>query len=253
MRLRLALSCFAASALLPLVAATPAEAAPCVTATRTVSGTIQGQDGRYVDALLGFDLIDAQKRHIDGRPGSSTFGCPNHHGYGVSIRVNRDLPATGSTTTGTKTWKVTIPANVTAMHVEVYPRAAGYGGTDESRYGHALRRRVPIPYGKSIAIELPLICPQGGKTGTINGWSSKGGVRKPLTRVAAWSLAPDNNTASPILGWNIGYAKSNGYFAVPNLPSGQYYTVQYTMDGVMKQKYNVYVHPCRGTYMSGSF
>ncbi len=253
MRLRLALACLAVPAATPVLVAAPAHATACVTATRTVTGLLGGQDGRYVDALLGFDLKDSSGRHIDARPGSSTFGCAGMHGYGVTVRINSTLPATGSTTTGTKAWSVKVPVNVTSAHIEVYPRAAGYGGTDESRYGHALRRSVPIPYNKTVLIRLPLICSLGGTTGRINGWVSKNGVRVKADRVAAWSLATDNNGANPILGWNIGTAATNGYYQIPNLASGQAYTVQIWKDGVLRQKYGVYVNACRGTYLGAAF
>jgi hypothetical protein len=254
MRLRLALSGLLAFA--PVVVAAPASAAPCSTATRTISGTLLGEDGRYVDAMLGFDLIQVvgtERRHIDGRAGSSTYGCAGYHGYGQVLRVNSNVPATGSTTTGSKTWSVTIPAIVNDVIIEVYPRAAGTGPVDESRYGHALRWKVPIPYGKAINIRLPLVCAQGGSTGWIGGYTTVNGVRKKMDRVAAWSMAKDNNTASPIQGFKVGYSLDSGSFAIKNLAGNQYYTVVYSLGTRKVQKYNVYVHGCKGTTSTGSF
>jgi hypothetical protein len=253
MRLRHALALLSVAAGTPVLVAAPAHATPCVTATRTVTGMIAGEDHRYVDALLGFDFVDSAGRHVDAKPGSATFGCTGVHGYGVTIRVNGSLPATGSTTSGTKYWSVKVPANVTMAYIEVYPQAAGYGGTNESRYGHALRRKMPIPYNKTVLIRLPLICSVGGHVGWINGYVSKNGVRVKADRVAAWSMATDNNTASPILGWNIGSAATNGYYKIPNLASGQAYTVQIWKDGVLRQKYGVTVNACKGSYLGGSF
>jgi hypothetical protein len=225
-----------------------------VTRTITLTGRIAGEDGRAVDALLGFDIKDARGNHLDGREGSSRYGCGGYKGYGRSIRVNRHLPATGSVDRGTKNWSVVLPANTATVHIEVYPRAEGDGGTDESRYGHALRRSVKVPYGQRVNIRLPLVCGVGGTTGTINGWSTdKKGNRIQADRVVAWSLATDSNTLRPIMGWNVGYTKPNGYFAVPNLPPGQTYTVQISRNGVTKQPYNIRVHKCRATHMSASF
>ena len=247
MRLRLALA-VAASALTPLVVAAPAEAAPCVTTTRTITGTLLGQDGRYVGAMLGFSLLDSRGRTIDGRAGSSAFGCPGFYGYGGIVRMNPHTLATGSTTVGTKSWSLKVPTNVTLVWIEVYPRDYGTAvKVDHSRYGNGLRYKVPIPYGKAINIRLPLVCAKGGKTGYIGGFSYKNGVRKPLGYVAAWSQAPDNNSASPVLGFSVGFALSSGYFKIPDLAGGQYYTIQYTMDGVMKQVYKVWVNPCKAT------
>jgi hypothetical protein len=253
MRLRLTLACLVASTAAPLLVATPAHATPCVTTTRTITGTISGQDGRYVDAMLGFDLINSAGVHVNAVPGSATFGCTGPSGYGLTLRVNRTLPATGSTTSGTKTWKVVVPTNVKMAYIEVYPRAAGYGGTDESRYGHALRRKLPVPYGKTVVVKLPLICALGGKTGKIHGYVTKHGVRVQADRVVAWSMANDNNVASPILGWNMGAPASNGYYVVPNMPPGQYYTVHFTKDGVTQVKNNVWVNPCKATALGAAF
>jgi hypothetical protein len=254
MRLRLTLACLVAATTAPLLVATPANAA-CVTSTRTIVGTVSGQDGRWVDALVGLDLISASGAHIDATPGSASFGCGGKTGYGLTIRVNRDLGATGSTTQGswTKSWKAVVPTNVTMMYVEVYPQAAGYGGTNESRYGHALRRKVPVPYGHTVTIKLPLICSAGGTTGKIGGWVTKGGVKTQADRVAAWSMANDNNTANPILGWNMGSPKSDGSYVIPNLPPGQYYTIQFSKGAVMIQKYNIWVNACKGTYFAVNF
>jgi len=252
MRFRVVLASFAALVAVPLVAA-PAGATVCNSATRTVSGTVSGQDWRYVDVLIGFDFLDSSGRHIDARPGSSTFGCGGVSGYGLTLRVNRSLPATGSTTTGTKNWSVTVPTNVKQAFIEVYPQAANDGGTDESRYGHALRRKVPIPYGQSIYIKMPLVCAQGGRTGKIAGYVTKKGVRVKADRAATWSMAADNNTANPILGWNVGTAQTTGYYYIPNLYPGQYYVVQVRKDGVLIQKANVWVNACKTTPLNIAF
>ena len=249
MRFRLALACLVTA--LPLLPATPAAAAPCYTATRTITGTIQGEDGRYVDAQLGFDLVRIvgdTKQHINGLPGSDRYGCAGHHGYGYNLRVNRDVPATGSTTAGTKSWKATIPANVNLVIIEVYPRAPGNPSpVDDSRYSGALRWKVPIPYGKAIHIKLPRVCSAGGKTGYIAGKATKNGAPVKLDFVGAWSMATDNNSASPILGFRVGTSSDNGVWKVRNLASGQKYTVVWIENGVTKQRYGLAVAACKGT------
>lgn len=249
MRLRIALVCLLAAT--PLLNAGPAAAAPCTTATRTITGTIQGEDGRYVDAQLGFALarvVGDTKQHIDGIPGSDTYGCPGHKGYGYNLRVNRDLPATGSTTNGTKSWSAKIPANVNQIVIEVYPRAAGTPSpVDDSRYSGALRWRVTIPYGKPIHIKLPLVCAAGGRTGYLAGKATKNGAPVKVDFVGAWSLAKDNNTATPIQGFRVGTSTDRGTWKIRNLASGQTYTVVWIENGVRRQKYGYAVSACKGT------
>jgi hypothetical protein len=239
-------------ALSPMLAAAPASASPCHTATRTVTGTIQGEDGRFVDAQLGFDLVrvvNGVKQHINGLPGADNYGCAGHKGYGYNLRVNETVPATGSTTEGTKTWSIKIPSNVNMMVIEVYPRAAGRPSpVDDSRYSGALRWRIPIPYGAPINIKLPLVCAAGGKTGYIAGTAkTASGAPVKVDFVGAWSLAKDNNSASPIQGFRTGYGTDRGTWKVPNLASGQSYTVVWIENGVRRQKYGYAVSACKGT------
>ncbi len=229
-------------------------AAPAQAATRTVSGTIYGSDGRAVDAFLGFDLKDSSNRTID-RNGCLATTC-GLHGYGITLRLNGDLPATGAVdrTAHAVSWAITVPASTAHMFIEVYPFSAGtYGHTDESRYGHAYRRNITIPYPVRINIRLPLVCGQGGTTGSITGRATVSGAPATLKRVATWSLGTDNNTPSPILGWNVG-AAANGTFTLPNLPAGQSYQVLATApDGRVKRYYGIAVSSCRATALSVAF
>jgi hypothetical protein len=251
MRLRLALALVPALAA-PLVTASPATAA-CATATKTVKGSISGQDRRFVDVLIGFDVVDKNGQHLGATQGQSSFGCTGQKGYGLTLRVNRDLPADGSTTKGTKTWTAVVPANATHMYIETYPQAAGYGGTSQIRYGSSMRRKIPVPYPATVNLRMPLICTQGGQTGSIAGVVTKGGTKVAADRVAAWSLATDNNTPSPVMGWNIGTAKSDGTYTIPNLASGQTYTVQVREAGALKQFYKIQVNSCRATKLNAAF
>lgn len=249
MRLRLALTCLLAAT--PLTITGTAHATACYTATRTITGTIQGEDGRFVDAQLGFALarvVGDKKYFVNGLPGSDRYGCYGHSGYGFNLRVNPTVPATGSTTSGTKTWSATIPANVNLVTIEVYPRAAGTPSPiDDSRYSGALRFRVPIPYGKPINITLPRVCAAGGRTGYIAGKATKGGSPVKLDFVGAWSLAKDNNTATPIQGFRVGSGTDSGSWKIRNLASGQTYTVVWIENGVRQQRYGLAVSACTGT------
>lgn len=230
------------------VTASPAEAA------RTVTGTILGSDGRAVDAFLGFDLKDSSGRTID-KNGCLATRC-GLRGYGITLRVNGDVPATGdpNRTGHVVQWSITVPSATARLFIEVYPFSAGrYGKTDESRYGHSYRRNIAIPYPVRINLRLPLICSQGGTTGAIAGRATVGGAAATLKRVAAWSLAADNNGPTPILGWTIGTSGSGG-FVLPNLPAGQKYQVLATSpSGAVKRYYGVQVNSCRTTALNVAF
>jgi hypothetical protein len=228
-------------------------AAPAQAAGRVVSGTIYGSDGRAVDAFLGFDLKDSSNRTVD-KNGCLATSC-GLHGYGITLRLNGSVPATGASPSGhAVTWSVTVPSNTAHMFIEVYPFSAGtYGKTDESRYGHAYRRNISIPYPTRINLRLPLICSQGGTTGTISGRATVGGSATTLKRIATWSLGTDNNGPKPILGWNVG-TTGDGTYTLPNLPSGQKYQVLATApNGAMKRYYDVAVSSCRTTTLNVAF
>jgi hypothetical protein len=238
---------------LALIAGVLAVAMPADAAGRVVSGTIFGADGRAVDAFIGFDLKDSANRTID-KNGCLATTC-GLHGYGITLRLNGTVPATGGDpTVHTTAWSITVPANAAHAFIEVYPFSPGtYGHTDETRYGHAYRRNLSIPYASRINLRLPLVCSQGGTTGAITGRATVGGSAATLKRVATWSLGADNNRPAPILGWNVGTA-STGTFTLPNLPAGQKYQVLATSpSGVMKRYYDVQVNSCRTTTLNVAF
>lgn len=254
MRLRTTLVCLSATVVAPFIATPAAHAAKCVGTSRTYYGTIQGADSRFVDSMLGFDILDRYGRKLDARPGSDTYGCPFSAGYSTTVRVNGDLPATGSTTTGTKAWRVTVPANATQMFIEAYAKGPGYTGTNQSRYGHAMRSKLSLPYAYSpIRIVLPVVCAVGGSTGGIHGYVSWKGTRTKADRAVAWSMAGDNNLPRPVLGWNMGTASDTGYYKIDNLQSNQIYVVRITKNGVTKQFTNVKVNRCGNTPLYANF
>ena len=228
--------------------ASPAQAA------RTVTGTIYGSDGRAVDVFIGFDLKDSSGRTID-KNGCLATRC-GLHGYGITLRLNSTLSASGSTNRSAykTSWSITVPSNTAHMYIETYPFSAGtYGHTDESRYGHSYRRNLPIPYPVRINLRLPLICSQGGTTGMISGRATAGGAATTLKRIGAWSIAADNNTPNPILGWQIGTATSGAY-KIPNLASGQqYHIIATSASGAVKHYYKVAVSSCHTTAFNVAF
>src|SRR3954462_1720170 len=105
----------AALAVFALLAGLVSLATPAQAATRVVSGTILGSDGRAVDVFIGFDLKDSSGRTID-KNGCLATRC-GLHGYGITKRLNGTLAATGSASrTGYATaWSITVPSNTAHM------------------------------------------------------------------------------------------------------------------------------------------
>ena len=215
--------------------------------TVTIGGTIDGIGGsetRAVNALIGLDLKDASGQTLN-RDGTVRTAS----GYGIVINVNPTLPPEGlsDSSTATITWSADVPANTSTVYLEAYPRDAN-GKTNEARYGHAMRHNVPIANSGPIDVHLPLICSQGGTTGTIRGTATFGGGTMPLQRVVAWSMDQYDPVQLPTLGWNIGTASDDGTYVLPNLASGQKYQVWTTSTAnEVRKTIGVAVSPCAET------
>lgn len=214
---------FAAVAALALLAGLVTLATPSVAASKTISGTVLGSDGRAVDVFMGFELRDASGRNIkaDGSPVTQP-------GYVITKRINQDLGAEGSAdrTGWVVRWSVTLPSNAAMMFIETYPRNAGqFGATNDIRYGRTLRRFNTPGSISNVTVRLPLQCAKGGGTGVITGTTKVGGVARQVNRVSAFSIGADNNAANPILGFNIGTSATNGSFRIPSLAPGTKYRV----------------------------
>ena len=248
----------AVAALVPAQSATAAD-------TITIGGVIDGSDGRAVNALLGLDLKDSSGRTLasDGCP---QVDCP-FSGYGLVVNINQGkngqpkLTAEGSSDTSTAVirWSADVPAATRVVYLEAYPQDETLH-TNEARYGHAMRHNFAVPTSGDIDVHLPLICPQGGSTGSIRGTAVKDGQPLPLKRVVAWSMDQYDATVRPTLGWNIGTANSDGTFVVPNLASGQKYQLWTTAadaadgtPGQLVKTTNVQVDACTETARDVSF
>jgi hypothetical protein len=227
-----------------LPVAAPAQAA----ATRTVKASLLGSDGRAVGVFIGVDLQDAAGRAIDAN------GCLHSRcgtsGYAKTLRLNPDLDAAGSVSRAGQatTFSLSVPANAAKVFIEAYPRNKGqHGVTNDTRYGRALRR-LAMPYAGTANLRLPLQCSAGGGTGALAGYTTVGGVRTQVDRISAFSIGADNNTANPILGFNIGTSASNGSFRIPSLAPGTKYRVftKRTASSAPKSQ-DVVVGRCRTT------
>jgi hypothetical protein len=234
LRLRAAALAVLAVAIAPVLAACNTTPPPA----KSVSGTVSGADGRVVDVMFGFDVLDVHRAKID--MGSLKVG------YSALQRLNYCVPVTGAATSGQVcpngkrtgfTWSLNLPQAAAFVYVEAYPKAPtgsdwinnyqGYtgvaaGSTDLSRYAMAYRPNIPIVGAvRGIDIKLPLVCgTPGGTTGTLAGHIS--GWRPGASgEVDAWAYGSTN----PALGFGIGAIDGMGNYRVPALASGQRYVL----------------------------
>lgn len=228
-----------------LVAATAAVGAvSCDPPAKSISGTITGADGRYVDVMIGYDVIDAAGNKIDMgyiKNGYSDIQRMNHC-------VATDGSATGGTCPGTgraitKNFSLKLPSNAVKVYIEVYPKAPnatdwisvpGYtgvatGSTNLSTYGRTFRRAIPVNGAVSnVSIVLPKVCPlPGGTTGSLAGHISGFGAGS----VTAWSMAADGTRS---MGFASGTINSAGNYRIDTLTAGQRYGLIATSGGRTK-------------------
>jgi hypothetical protein len=255
---RLLATLAAAAVSAALLAVLPAQGA--LAAIRTMTGTIEGSDGRAVNALIAFDIHRRNGTKIDLNGGG---------GYSATIAVNRQVPVTGAAKGPGKvtTWSLRMPADAAYVYIEVYgksPHASGHpsmqGPSSQHRYGYALRRALPAA-SRNVALRLPVRCGYaGGLTGGVKGRVTKAGRLVTPSRVRAWSTATDSAANRKILGWNMGraYGASGLYqryynMAVHNLAAGQGYTVWVTYGGRTITKKVRNVATCKGTVLNFAF
>lgn len=215
-----------------------AACAPPPPAPKTISGTIQGADGNYVDAMLGFDVIDSagKKIEMDGL----------NNGYSVIQRINHCVATNGAvasqTCSGTgyvttKAWSLKLPSNAAKVYIEVYPKAPsvtnwltnfnGYtgpaaGSTNLTTYARTFRRAIPVGGTvANVALVLPKVCGvTGGTTGSLAGHiNGLGGV---AGKINAWSMAADGTKS---MGFSTGTIDTKGNYRIDALQSGQRYGV----------------------------
>ena len=243
-----ALALVLAATVLPAIATTPttaAAAAACSPSSgRSVGGTVEGEDGRYVSAQVSIEFFTADGTKV------GTDGCPMGGGYAVTDLVNESssccfiLPGEGSTS-GTygqwqleKTWQVTtIPANAHTIWFEVWPkRAGGQPNTADERYGYAMRRPVAIGNGRNdIDFRLPLQCRHGGSTGDVLVYNWIDGRLVEASQVGVWSSDPDSETKILGWGWNNGGGDELGRTLVQHVYPGNHWVLS-TVNGVTHRR-----------------
>lgn len=226
--------------------------------TYTIGGIIDGSDGRAVNALIGLDLQDAQGQVLSKTGCVRSPECPVSS-YGVVVNVNPTLPAEGTADTSTAgiqlEWTAEVPENTANVYIEVYPKNNdSRRTTTETRYGHAMRHNITIPTTDQVDLHLPLICAAGGSTGSVSGTAVKNGAPIGLTRAIAWSIDRYDAVQRPTLGWNIGTARSDGTYEIPNLASGQRYQVwTTTSEGERHKEIGVVINACENTTSNVDF
>ncbi len=234
-----------------VVAPGSAGAAPQAATTeggRTISGTIKGIDGQFVNAQISLVLRNAAGTFIglDGRP--SRPGA-----YADVISMNPSAPLEGADT-GDDTWAFTgIPPEAYDFTFEVYPRGPGFPEGNWSYYGGASKRRVVIPAGglANVRLRLPLNCDQpGGTTGSIKVHNSTNGA--PTGNLDNFLALSENNPPSGIQGFRAGTTIPAGQ-AEPvfdGIAPDQRYSVNiYTPGPRLHSFYEVPVHACQTTHL----
>lgn len=255
--LRLAVAVLLVLPLLVIAAPSPASAMPAdscaTTGPKTLRGTVEGEDGRYLWAFIGVEWFDADGNKL---PGASASG------YHCHIRVNNNkLTGAGSSTsqgsTLTKNFSVAAPSGAASFWLELYVKTNNpLGQNDQQRYGFAKREKASLgPSGRTIALEAPLKCGitgdggVRGRTGTIAGRVTQGGVPVPPppgTWAAAWNQGPDSDNY--IMGWNFGQWNQDGSIVFPNLAPDQIYSVWLFQPGKADVvRWSIPVKPCQTT------
>jgi hypothetical protein len=206
-----------------LAAAGPAhraDAACAATNHRSISGDVRGSDGKAVNVFIGLDVRDRYGRHIQ------LNGCPGGSGYTVYQHLNRGLPPSGGSI-GQLRWSQGLPANAATAWIETYPKNSS-GTTDTSYYGGSMRRKVAV--GPGVNLRLPVVCGRtGGLTGGVHGYVTLHGRRIKADRAIAWSMYPDTDPRTKILGFAIGAAADNGFYSIYKLARNQRYDVRITV------------------------
>jgi hypothetical protein len=136
---------------------------------RSISGTIEGIDGRAVNARIALVLRDAQDRpiHMNGQVHSDRAH------YERTVEMNRNAPIDGLPAGGDVNWRIDgFPSNAHHFTLEVYPLEPGPSSGVFTHYGGAVKRNLRLPPGRNLSnirIVFPLNCTNvpGGTTGSI--------------------------------------------------------------------------------------
>lgn len=208
-----------------------------VNGTKVISGTVQGADGKIVDVLIGYDVLDGAGHKLNlgaGNVGYSAIQRLNHCVGTSGASGSQKCPNSGQITG--YNWSLVVPSSAQTVYVEVYPKAPtasnwvnnykGYtgvaaGSTNTSTYSTSYVRAVPLASSRGgIKIILPKVCGlSGGSTGSLYG-HIPGWANGNTGKVTAWSMAPN---WLPTQGFGGGTVDANGNYRINGLQAGQRY------------------------------
>jgi ABC-type transport system substrate-binding protein len=246
-----------------------AEAGPehwsrCPPGAKVLAGTVDGLDGRALNALIGVHAFDADGGRLDADGSLAPPGLP----WTTTVRLNRDLPAEGRDPVpgDVTTFTVHLPAAAERGTVEVHPLSPA-GLTVQTRYAST---RVPLEGGgpwPAVALELPLVCdagrrrpqaagagpeppPSGQGTGRISGSLRAASVPVLGSRGTAWALGPNRDG---IWGFAAGSIFSGGAYTTQELAGGARYEVRVTYNHTTARVVGVGVRACTATTVDFDF
>lgn len=205
-----------------------AEAGPehwsrCPPGAKVLAGTVDGLDGRALNALVGVHAFDADGGRLDADGSPAPSGLP----WTATVRLNHDLPAEGRDPVpgDVTTFAVHLPAATERGTVEVHPLSRS-GLPAQSRYASA---RLPFEGGgpwPAVAIELPLVRDgEVQRTGRISGSLRAASVPVLGSRGTAWALGPNRDG---VWGFAAGSIFAPGSYTTQELAGGTRYEVRVT-------------------------
>jgi peptide/nickel transport system substrate-binding protein len=227
---------------------------------KVLAGTVDGRDGRALNALVGVHAFAADGRRLDAEGSPAPPGLP----WTTTVRLNRYLPAEGRDPVpgDVTTFTVHLPAAAERGTVEVHPLSPA-GLTVQTRYAST---RVPFEGGgpwPALALELPLVCdrrraqaagaeplPGGQGTGRISGGLRAAGVPVLGSRGTAWALAPNQEG---IWGFAAGSIFSSGAYTTQELAGGTRYELRVTCNHTTARVVGVGVRACTATTVDLDF
>ncbi|HVD13101.1 MAG TPA: ABC transporter substrate-binding protein [Actinomycetota bacterium] len=232
---------------------TGAEAGPqhwsrCAPGAKVLAGTVEGQDGRALNALVGVHAFDARGQRLDAEGAPAPPGLP----WTATVRLNQDLPAEGRDPRigDVTTFSVQLPAATERGTVEVHPRSPA-GLTVQTRYASA---RLPFEGGgpwPELALELPMTCPDSPNgTGRVGGSLRAASVPVLGTSGTAWALGPNPDG---VWGFAAGSVFTPGSYTTQELAAGARYEVRVTYNHLTARTTGVAVRACATTALDLDF
>ncbi|MDQ2849113.1 MAG: hypothetical protein M3Y77_22920 [Actinomycetota bacterium] len=222
---------------------------------RSMVGTLKGADGLAINATIGFDMKDAQNRTIDLATGClasgySTIVQLNHYTSATGARIGSPAKDVKGAARGTvsASWALShLPANVTNVWIETYPRAytgspcgmSCAGTSNTGKYGRTNRRQVKIsPAVTTVNLVAAMTPKYGGTTGNIQAtlvnahggganYPSCAGVAKSCAQVYTWSTSIPEG--AKLEGWGGAGKISTTTWEMDSLASGTSYVVVVTV------------------------